>query len=91
METNYQICPICNSEIQQNPRYPNYVYNNCYNKATGINGRKLSFGNIHFGGGFSAVFKDTLEKYDSHICYIDKLECIADEARFGGIVIELKK
>lgn len=39
-------------------------------------------------GGFEAIATDTKEKHPSHICYIEGVECWADEARFGGIVIQ---
>jgi len=32
---------------------------------------------------------DSKEEYKSHDCYIDGIKCRADEARFGGIVIEV--
>ena len=32
---------------------------------------------------------DTGDSYDSHDCWIDGVACRADEARFGGIVIEV--
>lgn len=40
-------------------------------------------------GGYEAVITDTQEKYPSHICYIEGHKCWADEARFGGIVIQI--
>lgn len=40
------------------------------------------------GGGFGAMVTHTQEKYPSHICYIEGIQCWADEARFGGIVIQ---
>lgn len=39
-------------------------------------------------GGFEAVVVESQEKHLGHICYIDGVECRADEYRFGGIVIE---
>ena len=36
------------------------------------------------------IFADTGEPYDSHDRWIDGVACHADEARFGGIVIEVK-
>jgi len=40
-------------------------------------------------GGFQAIVADTEEEYPSHICYIEGIKCWADEARFGGIAIEV--
>lgn len=90
MEINKQNCPICNSEIQHNARYPRYVCNECYHKATDNNGRKVIFGNVSLSGGCEGIYPDTKEKYKYNICYIEGHECIADEAKFGGIVIEKK-
>ena len=41
-------------------------------------------------GGFIAYYADSnqIEIYPSHRCFIDGISCYADEARFGGIVIE---
>jgi hypothetical protein len=38
-----------------------------------------------------ARYADTGEAYASHVCYIDGVACYADEARFGGIVIQTVK
>lgn len=87
---NSHYCPICNVELHYNTRYPNYICKNCAGKATDNNGRELTFLNIGVDGGFRALYSDTNEVYDSHICYVDGIACHADEARFGGIVIEKK-
>lgn len=39
-------------------------------------------------GGFKAVVDEIQEEGEDHICYIEGVKCWADEARFGGIVIE---
>jgi pilus assembly protein CpaE len=57
-------------------------------RATDAQQRPLQFGNISFSGGFRARYADTGEVYDSHTCFIDGVKCWADEARFGGIVIQ---
>jgi len=83
-----QTCPICLAEVPSNPRYPNYVCKYCAGKAVSADGRILKFYNQSLSGGFIAYYADTKEVYDSHDCYIDGVKCRADEARFGGIVIE---
>ncbi len=84
-----QYCPICNKEVTPNPRYPNYVCGECAEKATASDGRKLEFANATLlGTGYVARYVDTQEVYESNICYINQVKCWADEARFGGIVIE---
>jgi hypothetical protein len=81
-------CPICRIELTFNARYPNYICSECSEKATDITGRKLAFANKSIGGGFEAIYLDNNEVYDNHICYVNGIECYANEARFGGIVVE---
>jgi hypothetical protein len=83
-----QNCPICGVPVIVNLRYPNYVCDTCFVKAVASNGRKLKFYNTSIGGGYLAVYADTEEVYPDHICYINQTKCWADEARFGGIVIQ---
>lgn len=88
MDKEIYKCPICFAKLQTNARYPNYICNECSKKTTDINGRKLIFSNVSFSVGYIANYEDTDEEYNSHVCYIDGIKCRADEARFGGIVIE---
>jgi len=88
METRKHNCPICNQELNFNARYPNRICSTCADKATDMQGKKLAFGNVSRSGGFEASYADTGETYNSHICYVNGIECYADEARFGGIIIE---
>jgi len=86
--SDIQKCPICLSEVAFSPRYPRYVCEECYVRATDEEGRSLSFSNVSLSGGFAALYRDTHEESDSHICYIDGIKCWADEAYLGGIVIQ---
>jgi len=49
---------------------------------------RSGFYNIDASGGFQAFYADTDAPYPSHACEVDGIPCRADEARFGGIVIE---
>ena len=81
-------CPICNTELGVSARYPDYICRACVSKATDKEGRPLVFYNeTIMGSGFQAIFSDTQEIHDSHTCYIDGIECYAEEAYFGGIVV----
>jgi hypothetical protein len=88
IEINKQYCPICKSEVHPYLRYPKYVCDNCFSQATDENQRKVTFENISFWGGCQGIYIDTQEKYDNNICYIQGHKCIANEARFGGVVIQ---
>ncbi len=86
---NEQYCPICSASVEPNVRYRDYICLECCSKAVDETGRKLGFGNESFSGGFVAWYADTNETRDSHICYIEHIECWADEAHMGGIVIRV--
>ncbi|MBE7381836.1 MAG: hypothetical protein F6J95_010550 [Leptolyngbya sp. SIO1E4] len=87
-EAAFHACPICASSTPHTARYPQSVCHACYEKACDERDRKLTFSNVSLSGGFQAIVTDTQAEYLSHICYIDGVQCWADEARFGGIVIE---
>jgi hypothetical protein len=88
-----QDCPICQTPQRQNPRYPKYLCPACSSRAVDANGRALTFYNESLSGGFEAHYKDDDSKADeitkSHVVFVDGKKVWADEARFGGIVLEL--
>lgn len=84
-------CPLCGVAMTFNPRYPRAVCIVCASRASDAKGQALDFFNADFGGGFVAVYRDGGERYDSHECFVDGRACRADEARFGGIVVELSE
>ena len=84
-----QFCPICSAPVAPNVRYRNYICFECCAKAVDENGRKLGFGNESFSGGFVVWYADTNTTRDSHVCFIDGIECWADEAHMGGVVIRV--
>ena len=57
-------------------------------QASDESGRQLEFSNVSLSGGFQAAYADTRELRESHVCFIRGIRCWADEARFGGIVIQ---
>jgi len=83
-----QQCPVCFMAVPANPRYQRYLCSNCAARAVSADGRALTFHNEGIWGGFVASHADDGSPYESHTCYVDGLRCHADEARFGGIVIE---
>ena len=85
-----QLCPICSTAVEPSSRYPRYVCRNCASRVKSKDGRPLAFFNESLSGGFAAKYIDTEESYPGHECYIDGIECDADEARFGGIVIQTR-
>lgn len=89
MTQSQQTCPICNRPVPRSERYPRYVCETCAAKAKSQDGRPLEFYNEGLFGGFVARYVDDGTPYNSHECFIDGIRCYADEARFGGIVIQV--
>jgi len=87
-EGRVQHCPVCQCSVRGNRRYPRYLCADCAAEAASEDGRPLEFFNKDISGGYMAEYADTNEPYDSHICFIRGHRCWADEARFGGIVIQ---
>jgi hypothetical protein len=87
-EIEFHPCPICSSPVQHWTRYPQAICQDCAAKARNAQGRKLTFYNYSASGGFYAVVEGSGAKNEEHLCYIDGLECWADEHWFGGIVIQ---
>ena len=84
-----QRCPICSVAVEPNPRYPRSVCRDCAAQAASADGRKLAFSNVDLSGGFVTHYADTGAEYPSHECFVGGVRCHADEARFGGGVVEV--
>jgi hypothetical protein len=88
-EGRKQSCPICEKEVSFNARYPRYICPGCSSDPVDETGKSLVFFNVSITGGFEARYSETDQARDSHICYVSGVKCYADEARFGGIVIQV--
>ena len=65
------------------------ICHECVLLATTENGESIKFYNIDHSGGFLSIVNDV--KGEIHECLINNKKCYADEARFGGIVIQLSE
>ncbi len=90
MKNDYQ-CPICGKALDLYERYPRYVCPSCAEKTCDAGGRPVNFRNMSFSGGCQGFYPDNEEIYPSQDCFIEGRACIADEARFGGIVVQVKE
>lgn len=84
-------CPICHTSLIPFERYPRYVCQTCAGKTCDASGRRVDFRNLSYTGGCEGFYPDTGEKYPLQDCFIEGHPCIADEARFGGIVVQVKE
>ena len=81
-------CPICGDPLPVSSRYPDYICSACVEKAKDELGRPVEFYNVSVSGGFKAVYIDTQEERNSHVCFIEGRRCWASEAHLGGIVVQ---
>ena len=83
-----QNCPICNTSVQENPRWPRYLCGACARKTTDKEGRRVSFGNVDFAGGLEGGYVDSDKPYNNENCFVDGTRCKAYEGKFGGVYIQ---
>jgi predicted amidophosphoribosyltransferase len=82
-------CPLCSQPVEYWERYPGLLCEQCSKKTTDKHGKLVSFHNESISGGCLGVYQDNEEPYENEYCYVDGVKCIADEHRFGGIVIQV--
>lgn len=95
MQERRQQCPICAADVTPNNRYPDYVCETCFQQATTPDGVPVDFANEDLSGGLIGFVRDTRTGMfvedkaltANPIVLIRGIECYADEAHFGGIVI----
>ena len=85
------VCPICGRvEDHVSARYNNCVCATCQDQYPALTamGEVLTFSNVDWTGGFVSYIRGVRTPSPQHRCYIRGIPCYADEARFGGIVIQ---
>jgi hypothetical protein len=85
-------CPICQTLMSYSERYPKALCNAHYDECIDIEGRKVTYSNEGFHGGFVSehfVNDNLVETAKDGCCAVRGVICFAQEARFGGIVIQV--
>lgn len=86
-----QSCPICGASLEPAPRYPLCVCQTCAARATDEQGARVEFFNTQLSGGLEGRYVQTGLPYAQTVCFIGAVRCRAEEARFGGIVIQVQE
>jgi len=91
-------CPTCESMIEYFERYPNYICGNCVAKLVDVNGVPIRFENQSLlGTGIIALLLNPATgDYDlpdqissmTGEAFCNGLRCVAEEARFGGVIVQ---
>lgn len=85
------ICPVCGLAHSSLRRYPRALCRGCASRKVNLAGVPVTLTNISMSGGFAAYQPGgdiDAEVTATGLVLVDSLECRAQEARFGGIVIE---
>ncbi len=80
-------CPLCNNEMILFERYPNKICDDCWYLTQTKDGKEITFANQGIHGGFLSCVDKTVG--EDHQCFINGVECYAEEGRFGGIIISV--
>jgi hypothetical protein len=91
-----QKCPICEKVQQESQRYPHYLCAECVDLATDETGVQVKVINSDLmGTGIQVLNKETeaktnvwLDEYERAKVFVKGVPCYAQEAHFGGIVIQ---
>ena len=89
-----QYCPNCGSSVTYYPRYPKFICRACVALLVDEDGYGVSFGNVGIGGGVRGYRKVDGETVPFDPpgqlgrCYIGGRAFDAEEARFGGVVVQ---
>ncbi len=87
-----QLCPLCETLVRENPRYPRHVCAWCAADVADERGRPVSLSNTSLTGtGFTARYVDGSPASPEVLAgrvWIGGIEHQAAEARFGGIVVQ---
>lgn len=84
-----QHCPICKHETAISERYPSYVCKNCVEKAVDESGLHLKVENDDSEDRVCVLYKDNDEPTNSLKFLIEGQPCYAQEAYFGGVVVQV--
>ena len=86
-----QACPLCGTRVMPFERYPDHLCAWCSGEVTDEDGRPVQLYNTSFGGGYTGQYDDgstaSRAVLDGRV-WIDGVEYRAQEARFGGIVVQ---
>lgn len=96
-------CSRCERPAIFQERYPRAVCDHCLSRTTDHTGRRVTGFNTHSSGGMIAYYTDTLEDSDGSgsrkeecvevtrtgMCFVDGQPATIQEARFGGIVVQM--
>ena len=84
-------CPICKISMPLSERYPNSICGEHYDECIDSRGNRVTFENEDEFGGFASyhTVENKIVKRNDGTCFVRGITCYAEEARMGGIVIQV--
>lgn len=91
-------CPICGTPTAHQDRYPRSVCADCQSRAADSDGRRVVGYNEGLSGGLIVFYAESPggpqaeiagEVLETGRCFIDGIACTMQEARFGGVVVQI--
>jgi len=86
-------CPICKASMPLSERYPLAICNAHYGECRDMQENMVTYQNEDEFGGFVSyhTIGEKIIKRNDGACFVQGITCIAEEARMGGIVIQLMR
>ena len=81
-------CPICAVSLEPAERYLRALCSVCSLRASDAVGRRIEFSNESLSGGLLARYAESGDPFLGRTCFVDGVECLAEEGRFGGFVLQ---
>jgi hypothetical protein len=71
-----QLCPICESNVKEVSRYPNYVCDSCLSNGVEVNGKNIDLDAVN------------VLNQGKIMCMVKGFSCEAQEAHVGGTGVQ---
>lgn len=86
-----QACPICHAAVEPSDRYPALPVPSLQRPRHRCVGACARVSNTDTAAASRRTTQIPANRRDGHNCQVDGVPCRADEARFGGIVVQAKE
>lgn len=90
-QSDGSVCPACDGPGRESERYPAAVCEACEKRVVDQFGNRIELYNESFSGGLRIVAGSTVHtgaEAEALPLFIDRIECRAQEHRFGGVVVQ---
>ena len=86
-----KLCPLCTQQMDYSERYPNAICHAHYEECIDSDGNHVTYQNEDENGGlvsYHTIDNRIVRRIDD-TCFVRGIKCSVEEARMGGIVIQV--